>query len=201
MPLWIHPLFGDPIEISFSLIQHPHGWRNVYYHLHCRFYSDKPIHCLRLFHGESADLSAVQDGDHLRLLVTDQMAERWVSEYRMKTHRPVHCSMVSWYNGQWGDPYETPSILYRKPLIAYLFALEHDVGRILFRISLTTQLSEEKEVWYPTLREASKVFRDTLHQEGMIHCTEKTVEHFIHLWGLYHGTNQHLSDKGRYFDY
>jgi hypothetical protein len=201
MPLWIHPLFGDPIEVSFSLVQLPYGWRNVYYHLYYRYYSDKPVHCLRLFHGESMDLSGVQDGDHLRLLVTDPMAERWVSEYRVGTHRPIHCSMMTWYDDKWGDPYETPAILYRTPLTAYLFALENS-DHMLFRISPESiPPYEEKDRWYPTLREAGQSFREALQCEGIAHCSEKTVEHFIHLWELYHGTLQHHVNQGRYYDY
>ena len=189
MPLWIHPLFGDVIEVPFSLVQLPYGWRNVYYHLHYQFYSDKPIHCLRLFHGDSTDLSTVQDGDHLRLFITDQMAERWVSEYQVGTHHPIHCSMMTWYDGKWGDPYETPAILNRTALTAYLFTLEN-TGHKRFLISLDS-LPPYGEVWYPTLQEAGQAFRDVLHREGIVYCTEKTVEHFIHLWILYHGTKSY----------
>ncbi len=200
MTLWIHPLFGDPIEISFSLVQLPYGWRNVYYYLHYHYYSDKPVHCLRLFYRDSIDLSAVQDGDHLQLLVTDQMAERWACEYQIGTHRTIHCSMMTWYDGKWGDPYENRDILYRTSLTAYLFALEN-ADHMLFRLSSDAVPPEEQEVWYPTLREAGQAFRDALQRDGIAQCTEKTIEHFIHLWELYHGTQQHLIDKGRYYDY
>lgn len=201
MPLWIYPLFGDPIEVPFSLVHLPYGWRNVYHHLHFKYYSDKPVHCLRLFHGESTDLSGVQDGDYLRLFVTDRMAEQWVSEYRTVKHRPIYCSMMTWYDSQWGDPYENPKILYRTPLTAYLFALEN-TDHMLFRMSpdaLTS--SNEQDVWYSTLHEAGQAFRTAVQQSGRAVCSEKTVDHFIHLWMLYNGTSQHLVHQGRWYDY
>jgi len=61
-----------------------------------------------------------------------------------------------------------------------------------------------EETGYPTLREACVAFRNGMNQESQENqevCTENTVEHIIHLWELYHGTNQHLADQGRYYDY
>jgi hypothetical protein len=211
MTLWIQPLFGDPIEIPFSPpIVH---WRTVYQYLQCRYFPDKRVHQLRLFRGESADLSCVEEGEILHLLVTDLMAERWVSEYSITTKDApadtYHYSTVTWMDARWGDPYQDPSIQYRTPLMLHIVAREKE-DRMDFMVMDSVgmdpyggrrkdpDLPEHK--WCSTLRWACDAFREGLNQEEEV-CTESTIEHVCHLWELYHGTNQHVADQGRYYDY
>lgn len=209
MTLWIQPLFGDPFSIPFSP---PLRWRDVYHYLHHRHVPDKRLHQLRLFREDSADLSDTQEGDVLRLLVTEPMVERWVSEYSITSKdTPVylyHYSTLTWMDARWGDPYQDLSIQYRTPLMLYIVARERESMEFMIHDSILMapyggrrkdpDLGENK--WYPSLKEACVAFRETLNQKEEV-CTESTIYHILHLWELYHGTNQHLADEGRYYDY
>ena len=198
MTLWIQTLFGDPIEIPFSP---PIHWRSVYHYLHLRHFPDKRVHQLRLFRGESADLSDVEEGDTLRLLVTDPMVERWVSEYSIPAPPcTYHYSTLTWLDARWGDPYQDLTIQYRTPLTLHMIAKEVDtkITEFIVSDSMTIQASTSDRHWSPTLREACFAFRTFLNKEEEI-CTENTVENVVYLWELYHGTNHHLA-QGRYYD-
>ena len=208
MTLWIQTLFGNPIEIPFSppIIR----WRDVYYYLHHVHFSDKRVHQLRLFRGDSPDLSNVHEGEVLRLLITDLMAERWVSEYSVTSKNGeyrYHHSTITWLDGRWGDPYQDQTIHYRTPLTLHIVVLEKE-GVNTFQVNMNlmaeqyggrrkdpNQRNPDREIaWYSTLYDACHAFRETLNQEvgqGKEVCTESTIDHAIHLWGLYHGT-QHV---------
>lgn len=196
MTLRIQPLFGDVFSIPFDP---PKGsWKEIYKYLYHNYYSDKRIHQLRLFHGESTDLSHVQEGDILRLLVTDLMAERWVSEYNVVTPDNITFShgTLTWLDKEWGNPYENLSIQYRTPLTLHITMRESE-GRCMF--STNTWYTHERggrgkeyvgDDWFPTLREACEAFRVNMNS------TASTVENIIHLWDLYHDVNQ----QGIYYD-
>lgn len=203
MTLWIQPLFGDPIELPFSppMIH----WRAVYHYLHLHHFPEHRIHQLRLYHDELPDLSGVKEGDVLRLLVSDLMVERWVSEYSWVSKEDgaiYYQSTLTWLDACWGDPYEDPLIQYRMPLTLHLIVREKEQDK-------TFQVERESSVpsygvpskWFPSLREACLAFREKLDQLGEEKCAESTIEHVIHLWELYHATNQHRWDQGRYYDY
>jgi hypothetical protein len=214
MSLWVQPLFGEMIEIPFSPPDPPlpEGWRPIYRHLHTTipFLREKALHHLRLFHNHSADLSEVKDGDVLHLLVMDDMAERWVTEYTISDSPSsfplLHHSTLSWFDGRWGDPHETPSIQYRTPLTAHVIMKEGTIagGRmfmvnpIYFRERYPPPSPYIDPSWHPTLREALR--KTQVIKRNGEEMTDNTVEHLVHLWELYHGTNQHLIDKGRYYE-
>lgn len=200
MTLWIQPLFGDPISIPFSppMIH----WRAVYQYLQIRHFPDKRVHQLWLFRGDSLDLSGVEEGETLRLLVTEPMVERWISEYSIPTPLfTYHYSTVTWTDARWGDPYRDLTLQYRTPLILHIVAREspHKVMEFMVSDSMTIDASMLDRPWYLTLFEACLAFRISLNKEEEI-CTENTAANVAHLWELYHGTNQHLVDQGRYYE-
>ena len=207
MPLLIQPLFGDSIIVPFSP---PISWREVYSYLCTHHFQDARLDQLCLYHNESSDLSSVRDGDTLRLFVNERMAERWITEYSTDAKNDgirFYHSTLSWYDIRWGDPYEYPAVLYRTSLTVHILMREHDGTRafmlnpVFFQEQYTTR-DKSAGIWYSTLREACYAFRNKWNAtEGEEAVTEKTVEHFIHLWELYHGTHKHLVDQGRYYDY
>lgn len=201
MTLWIQPLFGDPLPIPFSppMIH----WRAVYQYLQSHHFPDSRIHQLRLFRGDSADLSGVEEGDMLRLFVAEPMVERWISEYSIPTPSCIyHYSTLTWLDARWGNPYQDLSIQYRTPLTLHIIAREQNKDMTFnVRHTMSIENSIPERGWYPTLREACMAFRVSLREEeGNEVCTENTVENVVHLWELYHGTNQHLVDQGRYYE-
>lgn len=221
MTLWIQPLFGDAFSIPFSPTS-KRWWKDVYFYLHHQYHSDKKMEQLRLFHNESADLSNVNEGDLLHLFVTDRIAERWISEYTVdrdwKEHGvQYHHSTLAWYDGRWGDPYENPSVRYRTSLTLHILVkerksmdeskentLEFLINPVYFKESyvLPSKIKTTTQHWLPRLRDACNAFREEWNaEEHADSFTEKTAEHIILLWELYHGTNQHLVDNGRYYDY
>lgn len=214
MTLWIQLIFGDPIETPFT--PPLKSWRPVYQFLHSRLCPDKKIHQLRLYYEESTDLTHVPDGALLHLIVSEPMVERWISEYSLpsKTNHPIqfHQSTLAWYDARWGDPYEDKKIQYRTSLTIHIVKkevketkgnyCEFTINPEYFREMYGDKESQQNEIWYPTLREACYAFRKDLHEKNSEETmTEKTCEHLIHLWEIYHGTNQHLVDQGRYYDY
>lgn len=215
MTLWIQPLFGTPYELPFFPPDPsaPEGWRPIYTMLSSLIpwerEEERVLHQLRLIHRGSFDLSDVKEGDHLRLLVTERMVERWVSEYDLSpadgTFHFWHSTM-SWYDGRWGDPYETPTVYYRTPLTLHVvLRIEQATGirtyqtqPDFFPIAYGGGSDKKRpRSWYATLRDALRAFQ-TERANG-VEMTDKTLEHLHHLWGLYHGTNQHLVDQGRWY--
>lgn len=209
MTLWIQPIFGDLINIPFS---YPiESWRAVYHYLHIRQCPDKKIHQLRLFYNGSSDLSTVQEGSILHLVITEPMVEQWVSEYSLNSKENdniiFHHSTLSWYDARWGDPYEDKKIQYRTSLMIHILVREIKGNPLEFTINPNyfNKLYGNKDkkintVWYSSLHKACDEFRNESNGVEEV-ITEKTCEHLIHLWNLYHGTNQHLVDQGRYYDY
>lgn len=214
MTLWILPFIGDPIEIPFSPPDSPlsGAWRPIYHYLYAilPFVKGKQLHQLRLIHNGSFDLSGVKEGDVLHLLVTEPMVEQWISEYTLSSpssSNPLfyfHHSMITWMDGRWGDPYEHPEIQYRTPLTLHILKRESIVegGRSDYQINpnyfkelYPSSPSPEPE-WYPTLSEALRAFQ-TPKGEVM---TDKTIDHMVHLFELYHGTNEHLARQGRAYE-
>lgn len=218
MTLWVKALNGDMVELPFSPPdpQVIGGWRPIYRFLHdtLPFAKDAALHQLRLLHEGSMDLSGVKENDLLYLFITDRMTEQWISEYTVSappnTSPPVyriHHSTMSWLDARWGDPYEAPAVRYRTPLTIHVVAresveegtYEYQTNPEYFkeRYPPPSPSSSENE-WYPTLRDALRHAQTKKrHGEEM---TDKTVEHLIHLWELYHGTNEHLIRQGRYYE-
>lgn len=208
MPLWIQPIFGNLIEIPFS--PPIDSWRSIYNYLHFRYFSDKKLHQLHLFHNNSSDLSNVSDGEILHLIVSDLMVERWISECSIHSKQndniQYHHSTLSWCDARWGNPYEDLTIQYRTQNICYIIVKEIKDCPTQFRMTLEyihrydNEDTQSDILWYTTLREACYEFRKILNMSQEI-MTEKTCDNIIHLWDLYHGTNQHLFDQGRCYDY
>jgi hypothetical protein len=218
MTLWIQPVFGDLFSIPLS--PDKNSWRQIYHYLKDHHYPEIRVDQIRLFLDGENDLSRVKEGDILQIVIADRMVERWVSEYTDEktwtTHGVrFHHSTITWYDGRWGDPYEDPTVSYRTSLTLTLIEREirDKEGRITMdymvnpdyfrdRYGSILQGVEKKEVWYPTLQEACMAFRQEKNEKEKADVfTEKTLEHVIRLWELYHGTNQHLIDQGRYYDY
>lgn len=207
MPLLIQPLFGAHIIVPF--IPHETSWSHLYRYLHVRYYNNVELYQLRLYHNESPDLSNVKDGDTLHLFVSDGMVERWVSEHSVDTQCDgivFHHSNMTWYDIRWGDPYENPAVTCRTSLTIHVLMREQDGTRSFmlnpeyFKEQYTTR-NKSPGIWYPTVRDACYSFRDKYNTtEGEEVVSEKTVEHLIHLWELYHGTQKHLVNQGRYYD-
>lgn len=214
MTLWIQLLFGDPIETPFT--PPLKSWRPIYQFLHNRMYPDKKIHQLRLYYEGSTDLTHVPDGALLHLIVSEPMAERWISECSLHSKEndqiTFHQSTLTWYDARWGDPYEDKKVQYRTSLTILILAkevkeekgeyYEFTMNHEYFREMYGNKESQKKEIWYPTLRQTCYAFRKELYEKNSEEImTEKTCEHLIHLWEIYHRTNQHLVDQGRYYDY
>lgn len=212
MTLWIQPLFGDPFNLPFSPPDPstPEGWRRIYDSIYDIIPNvkeeEKALHQLRLIHGDSMDLSDVKEGDILRLVVTERMVERWVSESllsSMNSYQVWHSTM-SWFNRKWGDPYETPSVYYRTPLLLHVVLREQATGVRAYQAhsesfgELGGAGPAKKQEWYPTLRKALLAVQT--EQRCGEEMTDKTLEHLLHLWGLYHGTHQHLVEQGRLYE-
>jgi hypothetical protein len=219
MTLWIQPLIGDPLEIPFSPPDAtlPGTWSPIYRYLHqvLPFSKEIALHQLRLLHNGSFDLSGVKEGDVLHLLVTDPMVEQWISEvvlsHPSSSSDPLyrfHLSTMSWLDGRWGDPYEKPEIQYRTPLTLRVMRREfvaegrsdYTVNPDYFRERYPppSRSSSSESEWYPTLREALHAHQQK--REKGEEMTDKTIEHLHHLWGLYHGTNEHLVRQGKYYE-
>lgn len=208
MTLWIQPLFGDPYALPFSPPDpaSPDGWRPVYEALSRRGNAERgeetALHQLCLLHGDTMDLSGVKEGDVLRLVVTERMVERWVSEYSLSKEEDTHTiwhSTMCWWDGRWGDPYEKPSISYRTPLTLHVvLRVDHATGLRAYQTQPNLiQVHEQEREWYPTLREALRAFQ--IERDHGAEMTDTTLEHLHRLWSLYHGTYQHLVDQGRWY--
>lgn len=213
MTLWVQPIFGDLIEVPFSPPTPLMSWRPIYQFLHAKQCPDRKLHELRLFHNGSPDLSTVSDGELLHLVVTEPIAERWKAEHSVtqKEHDSIlfHHSTLSWYDARWGDPYNDPKVQYRTSLTIYIvvreikdISMDFTINPEYFHELYGNKEKKRDMVWYSSLREACYAFRKELHdshsEEVM---TERTCEHLIQLWNVYHGSNQHLIDNGRYYDY
>lgn len=211
MTLWIQLLFGDPIPID--VLPPLRSWRPVYQLLQARLCPEKKIHQLRLYDKGSTDLSHVPDGGVLHLIVSEPMVERWVSEFTLpsKVNDTIqfHQSTLAWYDARWGDPYEDKKVQYRTALVIHVLAKERKgecyeftVNPEYFKELYGNKEHQKDTIWYSTLREACYAYRKELYEKNSEETmTEKTCEHLVHLWELYHGTNQHLVDQGRYYDY
>lgn len=212
MTLWIQPLFGDMIPILYSTpIENLHLF---YRFIHTHFYPDLKLHQLHIYHNNSLDLSQVKDDDILRIFITEPYAENWVSDYSNTNDSQYNFkhSCITWYDGRWGNPYEDPSVLNRTSLTLHIhvkedtqdnvpskkrqFTINHNFFKQLY------PSSKEETIWYPTLEEACHHYRqDWNMKQNADSFTELTMKHIIHLWNLYHDTNYHLIEKGRYYDY
>lgn len=217
MTLWARTIAGDIIELPFSPSELcvPCGWRPVYRFLHTTlpFAKEAALHQLRLLHEGSMELSGVKEGDVLDLVITDKMAEQWISEYTISappnTTPPLyrfHHSTMSWLDGRWGDPYETPEICYRPPITIHVIMREsvkdsmyvYQINPEFFKERYSSSSRPLEQEWYPTLRDAlCAIQKRKRHGEEM---TDKTIEHLVHLWELYHGSNEHLIRQGRYYE-
>jgi len=214
MSLCIQPLFGDPFSIPLS--PETHSWRDIYYYLKNVHYRENKVEQICLFHNGQTDLSEVKDGDLLHILINEPMVERWVSEYTTdnqweKYGVRFHHSTLTWYDGRWGDPYENPSVQYRTSLTIHILlretlknekiVQEFTINPVYFK-ELYGRPNQQTETWYPTLYEACHSFRKEWNEKQKEDSfTERTADHLIRLWELYHGSNQHLIDQGRYYDY
>ena len=218
MTLLIRPVFGDSFSIPLS--PEKNTWRQIYHYLKNHHYPDIRVDQIRLFHDDHDDLSNVKDGDLLNILITDRMMERWVYEYTNNTSWKdhgirFHHSMITWYDGRWGDPYDNPTISYRTSItltlierekrksddqIIYDYMVNPDYFRE--RYGNLSHESTRKDTWYSTIREACIAFRQEKNEKEKADVfTEKTLEHVIRLWELYHGTDEHLIQQSRYYDY
>lgn len=217
MSLWIQPLVGDLMEIPFSppTSRHQEGWRPIYRFLHDQipFLKEKALHQLRLFHQGSMDLSGVKEGDVLHLLITEPMVEKWISEYTISSPPNVpipsyifHHSTMSWLDARWGDPYEKPILHYRTPLTLHV-EMREDIANKCKEYQINPEYFKERypplspsdvPKWYATLRDALRAVQEK--KSNGEEMTDKTIEHLVHLWELYHGTNEHLVRQGRYYE-
>lgn len=213
MTLWIKPLFGDMLPISYSIpIQNLH---NFYRCIHMKYYSELKLHQIHIYHNDSLDLSEVKDEDILYIYISEPYAEKWISDWSKSSpdDQYIHKnSCITWYDGRWGDPYEDPSVLNRTSLTLHIhviedtqekdpskkrkFSLNHTFFKTLY------PPSNEETIWYPTLEEACHYYREVWNTKQQADSfTEVTMKHIIHLWNLYHDTNYHLIENGRYYDY
>ena len=215
MPLWIQPLFGEAFMIPLS--PPTDSWKNIVSHLKKNYYPDQNVLQIVLLHNGETDLSEVKDGDTVHILINDHMAERWVSEWvdnaRWEQYGVrFHNSTLSWYDGRWGDPYEDPTILYRTSYTIRIVLRERQmpdksmvsdftIDPVYFKERYGPHQTPD-ETFYPSLREACDAFRIKKNEtEGADVFTEQTAENIVRLWEYYHGSNQHLIDQGRYYDY
>lgn len=215
MPLWIQPLFGDPFSIPLSPVTDT--WKDICSYLKRAHYPDCHLHQITLLYHGGFDLSSVKDEDTVHILINDRMAERWVSEWvddkEWEKHGVrFHHSTLTWYDGRWGDPYEDSTIQYRTPNTIRLVLREIQRGDKSVTCDFTVDpvFFKERygphrtpdEIYYPSLRDACYAYRKQKNEkENADVVTEQTIENVIRLWEFYHGTNQHLIDQGRYYDY
>jgi hypothetical protein len=212
MVLWLKPLFGDMIPISYSTpIQNIHIF---YRFIQTKYYPEIKLHQLHISHNESLDLSQVKENDILNIFIDEPYAEKWITDYSFtqSSKYTFKHSCLTWYDGRWGDPYEDPSVLNRTSLTLHIH-LREDTEELdpskktqfTLNYNFFKQMypsSKEETKWFFTLEEACQYYRDDWNtKQNADSFTEKTMKHIIHLWNLYHDTNYHLIEKGRYYDY
>lgn len=211
MTLWIKLLSGDLFSIPFSppIISS----QKLYQYLHSHYYPNITLYQIHLFHNGNTDLSKVKEEDILDLFISEPYAEKWVTDFsKNQENYRFHQSGITWYDGRWGDPYEDPSVLKRTSLTTYIHVRENtleedETKRRHYTINhnFFKELyppSQEEAIWHSTLEEAFEHYREHWNKkQNGDSFTELTMKHMIHLWNLYHGTNYHLIEKGRYYDY
>jgi len=196
-----------PIEYSTPI----ENLRNFYHCVHMKYYSELKLHQIHIYHNDhnDLDLSEVKDEDILYIYISEPYAEKWISDWSKSSpdNEYIHKnSCITWYDGRWGDPYENPSILNRTSLTLHINVIEYNSSKkfslqhVFFKTLYPP--SDEETIWYPTLEEACQKYRDAWNnKEQADSFTEITMKHVIHLWNLYHDTNYHLIENGRYYDY
>jgi len=221
MTLWIQPLFGEVFSIPFSPSDKSFTIHNLYRYLHLHYYNDFLMHQIQLYNMKKEEekeeekeyynynilyennFLELKEGDILHIFISEPFVEKWVSEYENLSDQNYiyQNSCITWYDGLWGNPYENPSITIRPANMIYIQAKKCK-DKPTFIQFIITNFSESNPLWYSTLEEACHAFREKWNKISAANSfTENTMIHIISLWKLYQGTNYHLIEKSRYYDY